>query len=153
MTMVADVDGDSDARFGLWTFRIVDLLVYVVVVTVVCYLPLFALAAVAAGPGLVVHAGFVAGFLMFGYAIYLLWPSPPWNAEVTDEGELKIERNTEESTLGDREETPLQRAIQRLPPLSLTERPPTDRLSRGLKLFVASLAVLAVSYLTENALL
>lgn len=151
--MHADVDGDGDTRFELWTFRLLDLLVYVVVVTAVCYLPLVAVAAVAAGPTLVVNGGFVVGFLMFGYAIYLLWPSPPWQAEVTDEGELEIERNTEESTLGNREETPLQRAIQRLPPLSLTERPATDRLSRGLKLFVASLAVLAVSYFTEQALL
>ena len=140
---------DSRQRFGLWAFRVVDLLTYVAAVTLLCYLPLFAVAAVFAGPGLVVHAGFVLGFLMFGYAIYLLWPSPPWQAEVTDEGELEIERNDEQPTLGDREETPLQRVLQRLPPLRGTDRPATDRLSRGLKLFVASLAVLFVSYLTE----
>lgn len=146
-------DGDAEARFGLWTFRLLDLAVYVVAVTAVCYLPLFAVAAWATGPGFVVHAGFVLGFLMFGYAIYLLWPSPPWQVEVTDEGGLEIERNTEKPTLGSREETPLQRALQRFPPLSMSQRPATDRFPRGLKLFVASLAVLLVSYLTETALL
>lgn len=151
MTMHAD--GENEARFGLWTFRVVDLAVYVVAVTAICYLPLFAVAALATGPAFVVHAGFVIGFLMFGYAIYLLWPSPPWQAEVTDEGELEIERNDEKPTLGSREETPLQRTLQQLPPLTLTNRPATDRLSRGLKLFIASLAVLLVSYLTEKALL
>lgn len=144
---------DGGHRFSLWTFRLVDLLTYVAAVTLLCYLPLFVLAALVSGPGLVVHAGFVLGFLMFGYAIYLLWPSPPWQAEVTDEGELEIERNDELSTLGDREETPLQRVLQGLPPLSLTDRPATDRLSRGVKLFVASLAVLFVSYLTESVAL
>ena len=143
------VHEDGGARFGLWTFRLVDLLTYVVAVTVLCYLPLFAVGALVTGPAFVVHAGFVLGFLMFGYAIYLLWPSPPWQAEVTDEGELEIERNDEKPTLGDREETPLQRLLQQGPPLSLTKRPATDRLSRGLKLFVASLVVLLVSYLTE----
>lgn len=147
------VHTDGGRRFGLWTFRLVDLLTYVTAVTVLCYVPLFIAAALFSGPGLVVHAGFVVGFLMFGYAIYLLWPSPPWQAEVTDEGELEIERNDELSTLGDREETPLQRLLQRLPPLSLTDRPATDRLSRGLKLFIASLAVLLVSYLTEAVVL
>jgi hypothetical protein len=152
MRMHADIDGDAETRFGLWTFRLLDLAVYVIAVTALCYLPLFAVAALAAGPGLIVYVGFVVGFLMFGYAIYVLWPSPPWQAEVTDEGELEIERNDEKPTLGSREETPLQRALQRLPPLNMTERPATDRLSRGLKLLVASLAVLAVSYLTETLL-
>lgn len=142
---------DGEARLGLWTFRLVDLTVYVTAVTLLCYLPLFTLAALVSGPGLVIHAGFVAGFLMFGYGIYLLWPSPPWSAEVTDEGELEIERNEDKPTLGDREETPLQQRLQQLPPLNRTERPPTDRLSRGLKLFVTSLVVLLVSYLTEVA--
>lgn len=150
--MTMHVDGENETRLGLWTFRLVDLAVYVVAVTAVSYLPLFAVAALAAGPAFVVHAGFVIGFLMFGYAIYLLWPSPPWHAEVTDEGELEIEDNTKKPTLGSREETPLQRTLQQLPPLSLTDRPATDRLSRGLKLFIASLAVLLVSYLTETTL-
>jgi hypothetical protein len=150
--MTMHPDGENEARLSLWTFRLVDLAVYVVAVTAVCYLPLFALAAFAAGPAFVVHAGFVIGFLMFGYAIYLLWPSPPWQVEVTDEGELEVEQNTEKPTLGNREETPLQRTLQQLPPLSLTDRPATDRLSRGLKLFIASIAVLLVSYLTEQAL-
>lgn len=145
--------GDAEARFGRWTFRLLDLAVYVVVVTAVCYAPLFVLAGVLGGLGVVVHGGFVLGFLMFGYAIYLLWPEPPWQAEVTDDGDLEIEQNTEKPTLGNREETPLQRAIQRVPPLSLTRRPATDRLSRGMKLFVASIAVLLVSYLTEAVLL
>lgn len=151
--MHADIDDNGEARFGLWTFRLIDLAVYVVTVTAVCYLPLLAVvAATAATPVLIVNVGFVVGFLMFGYAIYLLWPSPPWQVEVTDEGELEIEQNTEKPVLGNREETPLQRAIQRLPPLTLTERPATDRLSRGAKLFAASIAVLAVSYLTESAI-
>lgn len=153
MMMQTDINGDSEPRFDLWTFRLIDLAVYVVAVTAICYVPLFAIAAIATGPAFVVHAGFVAGFLMFGYASYLLWPSPPWDAEVTDTGELEIERNNEKPTLGNREETPLQRALHQIPPLSLSDRPATDRLSRGLKLFVASLAVLVVSYLTENALL
>jgi hypothetical protein len=143
-------DGDSGARFGLWAFRLLDLATYVLAVTAVCYLPLAAVAALVAGPGLVVHAGFVLGFLMFGYGLYLLWPAPPWDAEVTDEGELEVERNTDKPTLGEREETPLQRLLQRLPPLSWSDRPATDRLPRGVKLFVASLAVLLVSYLTET---
>jgi len=144
--------GDAETRVGLWTFRLIDLAIYVLAVTALCYAPLFALGALAGGPTLVVNLSFVLGFLMFGYAIYLLWPSPPWQAEVTDEGRLEIERNDELPTLGSRETTPLQRALQRLPPLSTIERPATDRLSRGLKLFVASLAVLAVSYLTETLL-
>lgn len=146
-------DADTDSRFGLWTYRVLDLVLYVVVVTAVCYLPVVAVAATLSAPTFVVHGGFVLGFLMFGYAIYLLWPSPPWDAEITEDGELEIERNTGPSTLGTREETPLQRRIQRIPPLNRARRPATDRFSRGLKLFFASLAVLAVSYLTETVVL
>ncbi|MFW5911310.1 MAG: DUF7555 family protein [Halolamina sp.] len=144
---------ESEPRFGLRTFRLVDLAVYVVVVTAICYLPMVAVAAALSSPAVVVQGGFVVGFLMFGYGIYLLWPSPPWDAEITDDGELRVERNDESPTLGSREETPLQRRIQRLPPLDRARRPATDRLSRGLKLFVTSLAVLAVSYLTEVSFL
>ncbi|NHX37526.1 MULTISPECIES: DUF7555 family protein [Halolamina] len=151
--MHADAGDDADARFGLWTFRLLDLTVYVVVLVAVCYAPLAALAVALSAPTLIVSGGFVIGFLMFGYGTFLLWPSPPWDAEVTEEGELEVEYNTGSGTLGSREETALQRASQRLPPLSRTQRPATDRFSRGLKLFVASLAVLGVSYLTETAVL
>lgn len=108
----------------------------------------------AVGGGLVTakFVMFVAGLLMFGYATFQLRPDPPWDTKETEEGELTVVKNEPDgSVVGDREETRFQATIQGLPPLSWYSLPPEERLSAGAKLFVASLATLAWSFLLETA--
>lgn len=96
---------------------------------------------------------FFAGLLLFGYSTLQLRPKPPWNVEKTSDGTVEIVRNEERGeSIGSREETRFQAAIQRVPPLAWYSIPPEERLSPAVKLFVASLAVLAASYLMEVVL-
>lgn len=81
---------------------------------------------------------FFVGFLLFGYATFQLLPRPPYKEEsvVSD-----VAENTE---------TTFQSYVQKLPPLRWYSLHPADRLSPSLKLFLGSLAILAVSYAMET---
>jgi hypothetical protein len=94
---------------------------------------------------------FVVGIFMFGYATFQLRPDPPWDTKETDDGKVKVTKNDPGgSVVGGRDETKFQATVQRIPPLSRYSLPPDDRLSVGAKLFVASLATLAWSFLMET---
>jgi hypothetical protein len=94
---------------------------------------------------------FVVGLLMFGYATFQLRPEPPWGTERTEDGKVKVTKNEPKGkVIGGREETKFQAMIQRIPPLSRYSLPPDERLSVGAKLFVASLATLAWSFVMET---
>lgn len=138
----------------LWGFQLIDLSAYVIALTIVVYGPALALAVtLGSSLALLVHVGFVVGFLAFGYATYLQWPSRPWKIQVTDSGTLEVKDGRSNAVVGERNETAFQRAVQQLPPLRYLERPASDRLSPGIKLFVASLVILTVSYLVESMIL
>lgn len=101
------------------------------------------------GLSLVVHITFIVGFLMFGYATYLLWPRRPWETKMTDDRVTVV--NTEPDEVDrSRTETAVQSAIQQLPPLNSYSLPPSERLSPGMKLFITSLTVLLGSFAIES---
>ncbi|WP_276299556.1 DUF7555 family protein [Halorussus lipolyticus] len=94
---------------------------------------------------------FVVGILLFGYATFQLRPDAPWDTKETDDGKVKVTKNEPSgSVIGGRDETTFQAIVQRIPPLSQYSLPPEERLSVGAKLFVASLATLAWSFLMET---
>ncbi|SIR54089.1 hypothetical protein SAMN05421858_2722 [Haladaptatus litoreus] len=94
---------------------------------------------------------FLIGFLLFGYATLLMLPSAPWDVNKTDDGGVEIVRNEERGeVIGSREETRFQATVQRIPPLSRYPIPPEERFPSSMKLFVASIAVLATSYIMET---
>ena len=94
---------------------------------------------------------FVVGLLMFGYATFQLRPDPPWGTEQTEDGKVKVTKNEPKGkVVGGRNETKFQSVVQQIPPLSRYSLPPDERLSVGAKLFVASLATLAWSFVMET---
>jgi hypothetical protein len=132
--------------------QVVDALVYANAVAAVVF-------AVGVGVGLVTGRGLVAakhtmffvGILTFGIATFKLRPDPPWDTERTDDGEIKVTKNEPNGrVVGGREETRFQSVVQRIPPLPWYSLPPDDRLPVGAKLFVASLATLAWSFVMET---
>lgn len=129
-----------------------DAIVYGIVVAAI----VFAIGAVIGflvGGGLVTakFVMFIVGLLMFGYATFQLRPEPPWGTERTEDGKVKVTKNEPKGTvIGGREETTFQSIVQKIPPLSQYSLPPDERLSVGAKLFVASLATLAWSFVMET---
>ncbi|WP_276280116.1 DUF7555 family protein [Halorussus caseinilyticus] len=94
---------------------------------------------------------FVVGLLLFGYATFQLRPDPPWDTEQTEDGKVRVTKNEPKgSVVGGRDETKFQAAVQRIPPLSHWSLPPNERLPVGGKMFVASLATLAWSFVMET---
>ncbi|MFD1513158.1 DUF7555 family protein [Halomarina rubra] len=118
--------------------QLVDLVAYSLSVLVVLFVVLGAVS-VALGGGLVgVKRGlFVVGMLLFGLAALKLRPT---RLDKRDEARLPADRGRE---------TPFQSRVQRVIP-SAYRLDHDDRLSDALKLFVASLLVLAVSYVMET---
>ena len=130
----------------------VDALVYANAVAAVVFVA-------GAGLGLLVGGGlvtakyvlFVVGLLAFGYATFQLRPDPPWGTESTEDGRIKVTRNEETGrVVSDREETRFQALVQRIPPLPWYSLPPSERLPVPAKLFLASLVVLAWSFVMET---
>lgn len=120
------------------TRQLVDLVAYVLGVVLV-FSAVFGAIGVALGIGLVgVKYGlFVVGILLFGYATLKVRPTRP--GKDPRSARFPIDRG---------EETPFQARVQRLVPARL-RLAHDDRLADGTKLFVASLAMLAVSYVME----
>lgn len=142
-----------------WARRLLDLAVYAVGTTVVVAAALLP-PSLLAGVGLngVKFGLFLGGVLAFGYATVLLWPSRPvedeigqrdrqgTNPEGAGRGAEPIESRDE---VEPREETRFESLVGRVPPLDRYEVAPADRLHPGAKLYVASLLMLAVSYVME----
>ena len=129
-----------------------DAVMYAVAVAAVVFVAGTALGVVLGG-GLITakYVMFLVGLLLFGYGTFQMRPDPPWGTETTDEGEIKVTRNSPKGTVvGGRDETRFQATVQRIPPLSRYSLPPDDRLSAAAKLFVASIAVLAWSFVMET---
>lgn len=82
------------------------------------------------------YALFVVGFLLFGVGTLAIQPPKPGGSRRW----FSIEND---------EQTRLDAAIQRLPPLDEQPLPQERRIGNGAKLFVASLVVLGVSALLE----
>lgn len=79
---------------------------------------------------------FLIGFGLFGYSIFLLKPSKPGSEpKVQPRGDTRFEART-----------------KWLPPHRWFHLAPADRLRPGTKLFLASLTILAMSYLMESLL-
>ena len=89
------------------------------------------------GAGLVgVKIGlFLVGTAAFGYATVLAWPSDPEDLAETVEAETPSR---------------FQRFVNRFPPVSLYPPTPKERLSDGVKLYVAAVSMYVTSYLMES---
>lgn len=122
-----------------------DLVTYVLALTA-AFAAVSAAGALALGarvaPG-VKYGFFVLGWLAFGYGTLLLLPSRPWKD------------SDDESVFGapdeDRGDSAFQRAVQWLPPARFRPLEPDRRLPTGLRIFVASVVVLATSFVLEQA--
>lgn len=77
---------------------------------------------------------FLVGFLSLGYATVLAWPKSPED----------VGRDTH-----DREETRLQALLRRVPPAAWYPLPVRDRYPDWVRLYLASLTMLVVSYSLE----
>jgi hypothetical protein len=132
--------------------QVVDAVVYALAVAGVVFVAgtLFGLIV---GGGLVTakFVMFIVGLLLFGYSTFKMRPDPPWGTEQTEDGKVKVTKNEPEGrVVGAREETRFQSAVQRIPPLPWYSLPPGERLPMSVKLFVASLATLAWSFVLET---
>lgn len=131
-----------------------DAAIYALAVATVVFLAGAAIGVVLGG-GLVTakFVMFLVGLALFGYGAFRMRPDPPWDTESTDDGDVRVVRNDPDPVVaGDRDqsESRFQAALHRVPPLSRYSLPPGDRLSTGSKLFLASIAVLAWSYVMET---
>ena len=128
-----------------------DALVYAAAVTgLVFFVGLVLSLLVGAGLVGVKYVLFLVGLLLFGYSTFQLRPQRPWDTEKTDDGGVEVVRADDDmESIGSREQTKFQAAVQRLPPLSRYSIPPEERLPVGLKLFLSSLAVLGTSFVME----
>lgn len=84
---------------------------------------------------------FVVGFLLFGVSSFLLRPKPP--KEEDDDGVIDVDEP---------DETRIEAFIQEVPPLRENPIPANQRVNRNVKLFLVSIAILAVSFLMETVL-
>jgi len=132
--------------------QVVDAVVYANAVAAVVF-ALGVVVGLIVGGGLVTakYVLFVVGLLAFGYATLQLRPSPPWDTTRTEDGKIKVTRNEPDGTvISEREETRFQAAVQRIPPLPWYSLPPSERFSIAAKMFLASLTVLAWSFVMET---
>lgn len=130
------------ARSGVWLGQLFDAVTYTTTVTAV----IFAAASVVSfvfgfGWIQVKKLLFIIGILAFGYGTFALWPTSPWKRE---EG-----TQPKQPSIGEREETRIQAVAQELPPARFRQIPVDERLPIGVKLFLASLAILATSAAME----
>lgn len=130
------------ARRGVWLGQLLDAVTYAVVVTAVLVaasgVPSFAFGFGWVG---VKYLLFVVGILAFGYATFTLRPRPPWKDDEATE--------PTGTSVGDREETRVQALAQEVPPARFRRLPVDERLPDGVKMFLASLAILGTSYAME----
>jgi hypothetical protein len=135
---VADVEPDRVAQ-------VFDLVSYVALM-----LGLFggASAVVSLALGASVDTGVKYGLFIFGWVALLfgtlkLRPKSAWKSD--DDGLLSM---ADEGGM----ESDFQRWVQQVPPARFRQVPPGGRLSTGTRLFIASVCMLAVSFLLERAL-
>jgi hypothetical protein len=123
-----------------FTLKLLDVVVYAVAVTAVAMV-VTGVPSLALGWGLVgvKFALFFVGFGMLGYATFKLRPKPPWKDD--DDPQLR----------NDREEVGIAGLVVGLIPARF-RLAPDERPSIGAKLFVASVTMLATSYLLESVL-
>ncbi|MFW5938122.1 MAG: DUF7555 family protein [Halanaeroarchaeum sp.] len=151
------------------TGRVLDLVTYAMAGTALA----FALAGVfslLAGYGLPgVKLGlFYVGWLTFGYAAILVFPTSPHKEQSLPGGEIKSSarmmlsgpssddeefqpgrRKEAERTFASTDETKFQRFVQRLPPARFVPIRKADRFSIGVKMMALSLTVLGTSLAME----
>lgn len=127
--------------------QVADAVAYVVVLTGALFLVGSAFS-LALGQGFVgtKYLLFFVGFGMFGYAAFLLRPTPPWKRE--GDGESVVGAGSGETSEEEAQDKPTHRLASRLLPEGL-RLPPDQRLSAGTKMLLAAIAVLATSYVME----
>lgn len=128
--------------------RLVDAIGYAIAVAVAVFLVGLAIMVVGGSDWFVVElVMFVLGWLLVGYGTYLLNPEPPWAVTRDEGGDV---RGTEPESSSRRRESPFERLVRRLPPISWYPVPPEERLSMGAKLFLGGVFVLIGSLALER---
>ncbi|WP_232686754.1 DUF7555 family protein [Halobacterium zhouii] len=138
-TATESVEAEADQVGQLF-----DLVTYVVATTLL-FVAASAVLAVAVGsrvaPG-VKYGLFVFGWLAFGYATYLLFPTQAWEDDDDGRDPFGVPPNGE---------TGFQSLVQDLPPARFRRIQPNHRLPTGIRLFLASLLMLGTSIVLEQA--
>jgi hypothetical protein len=135
VSLGAGVDGAGEDPSGAsLARRLLDTLVYAVALSLVAFLATTATSfAVGAGWGGVKYLLFVLGFLAFGAGAFLLRPTAAWRDEPI------VQRTGL---------TPFERAVRRL--LGDRALAPDQQLPAGVRVFVAGLLMLGVSFVMES---
>ena len=131
------------ARLGVWLDQLIDAVTYALVVAGTLFAAASAVSfAFGAGWVGVKYLLFYVGFLAFAYATFTLWPTPPWKKEEGSE--------PKQPSIGGREETRFQAFAQEVPPARFRPLPVDQRWPVGVKMFLASIAILGTSYAMET---
>lgn len=137
---------------SIWGRKALDAIIYAVAVTaivvVVSIAISFALSGGWTGVKLIL---FIVGFGLFGIATFKLYPTAAWReSDRNGSGSESGNKNSELVQTDRDNESRLQQAIHRVPPLDQYRLHPDERLSIGVKLFLASVLILLVSFLMES---
>lgn len=104
---------------------------------------------------------FYLGFAAWALAIVVAWPGSAWKRPNLSFDLLSFGGSDEEETTvpwvdtdpagesGDPDQTPYQALVQQLPPARFVPVPPADRVSTGIRLFLAAFAIHGTSYTME----
>lgn len=129
-------------RLTVYVVALIDALTYGIVLTLVAVLGAFVLS-VATGGG-AARANillFVTGWVLMGYATFLLWPT---------RREDDTETDSYGPALASEHQTPFQAFTRLFPPIRWIELPPPeDRVPVRVQLFLSSILVFITSFLIE----
>jgi len=153
-----DPDRSVRDRLRLNAIALAHALVYAVTLTATVTLGMVALG-IASGGGFVrgKRLLFVAGWVLMAYATVRLWPSKPSDIEMTRAGDTSGTKDagsidpTGETIPAIQARSRFQRFVYALPPIRWLPIPPYERrFTDEAKVFLASLLVLAASYVMET---
>lgn len=135
----------SGKGFSFRGQQALDAIAYAVAVTAIVVVGSIAISFTLGGDWIgVKYVLFIVGIGMFGISTFKLRPTAAWRDSSGDGNTGSEHLQTSEG------ESRVQAAVQRVPPLNRYELHPNERLSGGAKLFLASIFVLAVSFLMES---
>lgn len=138
-TATEPVDGAEPDQVG----QLLDLVTYGVATTLL-FVTVSAVLATAIGAGVapgVKYGLFVFGWLAFGYATFLLFPTRAWKDDDGGYDPLGTPSNGE---------TGYQSLVQQLPPARFRQVKPEHRLPTGVRMFFASVLIMGTSIVLEQ---
>ena len=130
----------------------IDALAYAVVVTTLSFLSGAIVSLLVGGGWLVVEiVMFLEGWLLFGYGTFKLRPAPAWKQDrggVRGKVRETLSLSSDSATKTD---SRIEQIVTSVPRLDEQLPHPDDRISIGVKVFLAAIVVLTSSFLLERA--